>query len=278
MKTKLFENCSDLYLNTKHNVDYGICNNCGLVQQVPIPIDTQHYYPSYPMHAQRSSIYNIIRKLLLSPIYFDVPRSTSPRLLLDYGCGNGSYMDSIRNKINQVVGFEPNSNLAKMVSDQLAIPVYSDINKLTIDLKDSVDYITAHFVLEHLTNLEEAFRCFECVLKPGGILHATVPNIRSWEARLFKKYWHGLDPPRHISFPDHISLSILSKKYGLKLLKQRKAFFPNSFAGSLVTVLFGHYNHGLFLAALPLSMLISYIAPSGTYVFIIKKLLSEKEQ
>lgn len=272
--TPWLENCADLYLRTTFRVNYGVCHHCRLVQQVPIPLDTGSFYPAYPMHQPRKIIYDWARKLLHRQIYFHPPHSAASAVLLDFGCGDGSYLRAVRSKIGRIIGFEPDPKLAKTVSVRLGAPVYSDLRKLVAELAGSVDYITTHFVLEHLTDFQEVFQSFENILKPGGILHAVVPNIRSWEARLFGRKWHGLDAPRHISFPDEVSLEILSEQHGLQLKKMSSAVFPNTLAASLATIMAGHYQHGLFLVFIPLSLLLSCIAPSGTRSFIMQKRIS----
>jgi SAM-dependent methyltransferase len=60
------------------------------------------------------------------------------------------------------------------------------------------DVVTAFDVLEHVYDPREFLRKVMEWLKPGGIFHALVPNVASWEARLFGSYWFGLDLPRHL--------------------------------------------------------------------------------
>ena len=63
---------------------------------------------------------------------------------------------------------------------------------------DSLDAITFRAVLEHVhhprTLLNAAFQ----VLRPGGWLYASVPNIASWGFQTFGPSWFPLDPPRHL--------------------------------------------------------------------------------
>lgn len=261
----------DLYLRTSFQVDYGVCHHCQLVQQVPIPQDVGPFYPDYPMHRTRKAIYDWARKLMHGQIYFIPPRDSPSSALLDFGCGEGAYLRTIRSIIRHRMGFEPNPGLADMVSARLRVPVYSDLRRLIAEHAASLDYVTAHFVFEHLTDLRSAFRCVSSVLKPGGVLHIAAPNIRSGEARLFGRKWHGLDAPRHISFPDAVSLGILAAECGLELKQVRSAMFPNTIAASLVTVLTGRYHHTLFLAMVPFGLLGAWMAPAGARVFVMQK-------
>jgi hypothetical protein len=55
---------------------------------------------------------------------------------------------------------------------------------------ESLDYLTAFDVLEHLPRLEEDIGLIRTVLKPGGLLFASVPNIKSFVARLMGEHWN----------------------------------------------------------------------------------------
>ncbi len=265
------DGCKDFYLRASSVVNYKKCANCNLVQQVPLPSNTLEFYRDYPMHASRSKIYELARKLMHRHVYFMPPKAALSSSLLDFGCGDGSYLQSVRDHTRHCLGFEPDATLAYKVSNKTGAPVYSNLNELAAKCSASVDYVTAHFVLEHLTDLRAAFKCFSVILKPGGMIHIALPNIRSWEARLFRRFWHGLDAPRHISFPDETSLGLLSEQYSLKLLDARSAFFPNTLAASMATILTGCYRHSIFLSMIPLGLFGACLAPSGTRVFRIRK-------
>jgi SAM-dependent methyltransferase len=63
---------------------------------------------------------------------------------------------------------------------------------------NSFDVITAFDVLEHVRNPGEFLERVLHWLRPGGIFFARVPNIESWEARVFGTFWYGLELPRHL--------------------------------------------------------------------------------
>lgn len=272
VKDSWLTKCKDLYLRTPFIVDYGVCQKCRLVQQVPIPYDTQSFYPdSYPMHHSRGKIFFLARNLMIRGVYFKPGECASGLVLMDFGCGDGTYLQSIRDKVGHRLGFEPYLEQAQRLRKLLGCDVYSSMTEAGDSLEGSVDIITAHFVLEHLPDLHAAFGFWSQILKPGGIVHLAVPNIRSWEARMFGKHWHGLDPPRHISFPDAESLANLSESHGFRITNSRNGIFPNTWAASLTSVLTGRYRHALFLAFMPLSIFLSCLFPQSTAVFQLQK-------
>ena len=264
--------CKDLYMHTPYIVNYGVCQECKLIQQIPIPCDTRPFYPeSYPMHHSRRRITTIARKLLIRAVYFEPGENEIAAALMDFGCGDGSYLQSVRDKVGRRFGFEASTEQAQLVGSHMECDVYSNLTRAEVELEERIDIVTAHFVLEHLTDLHTVFRFWSRILKPGGIVHLSVPNIRSWEARLFGKKWHGLDAPRHVSFPDVQSISMLAEKYGFQITNHRHGIFPNTWAASLTTALTGRYQQALFLALLPLSFILSCLFPQSTTVFQLKK-------
>ena len=80
----------------------------------------------------------------------------------------------------------------------------------------SFDVITCFDVLEHVYKPRE-FTMKVCEwLKPGGIFYAMMPNIDSWEAKLFRSYWFGLELPRHLSHFSPHSLRYLMRDIGFE--------------------------------------------------------------
>lgn len=208
----------------------------------------------------------------MSPSYFDMRSLRAGDVLLDYGCGDGWFLKScLTSKPLTLVGFENSAAHAEAISGELGLPVYSDLERLVADFESRVDVITMHFVLEHVTDLAQVFELVERLLKPEGIFFFTVPNIESWEAKLFRKKWHGLDPPRHISFPHKTSIERLAQGHKLEFVQMRALPFPNGFAGSVPAAITGHFNFILYLLSLPLGIILSWLWPSGFVGYSLKR-------
>jgi hypothetical protein len=52
--------------------------------------------------------------------------------------------------------------------------------------------------MEHVTNPRDVLKEVARILKPEGRVVLQVPNIDSWQFRLFGAQWYGLDIPRHV--------------------------------------------------------------------------------
>lgn len=263
--------CKDYFLGIGQPVDYVECDRCGLVQQWPLPENVAALYKDYPVHQRRSVMQVWARRCLQRQVYYRPSRDAAGHVLLDYGCGDGVYLREQESRFKERVGYEPGDKLAGALSKSEAFKVYSNLSAMVRDYEGQVDVVTAHFVLEHVTDLHETICLFEKLLKPGGLLHMAVPSVRSWEARLFKRKWHGLDPPRHISFPGVDAFERLARECGFEKPARRYAIFPNTLAASLVAALFGRHVNWLFqLLVLP-AWLIAALAPSGTEVITMRK-------
>jgi SAM-dependent methyltransferase len=269
---KLFlESCTDYYLRTPPKVDYFTCCECGLVQLSPIPEDVSAFYEAYPVHTNKSKLHNWLRKLVMAPAYLDCRLLKRGAFLLDYGCGDGWFLESCKAQSLCLLGFEPSAELAENLSRRLTIPIYSDSERLIADFHGRLDFLTMHFVMEHLTDLAGAFRHVQALLKPGGTFFFTVPNIDSWEAKLFGRKWHGLDPPRHISFPNKHIVEGLATRHGMEVVRVGSVPFPNGVAGSIPSVVIGHFNPFLYGLALPCGIVASRLAPSGVCSYCLRK-------
>lgn len=291
------ENCRDYYLQKKMIVDYYQCETCQSVQQFPLPVDSLSLYDDYPLHKKKSSLFQFLRRLILAPLFckfFDAgaPVGASPTegssggvfspagtavacppeaIILDYGCGDGGFLADIKDRYPNCIGFEPHQGQAETLSNLYKIPVYSTHQQLLEAVAGKVQVITLHMVLEHLTDIHGTFKLLSQLLLHHGMIYIVIPNLLSWEARLFKRKWHGLDAPRHISFMSAVSLQQICKKYQLTMLRQTFIPFPNTIAGSVPPVLAGRYHGLLFYLFLPFSILLARLFPSGSQGFLLAR-------
>jgi 2-polyprenyl-3-methyl-5-hydroxy-6-metoxy-1,4-benzoquinol methylase len=101
-------------------------------------------------------------------------------------------------------------------SGHLALP--ADETGWSQIAQGSVDFVRMNHVLEHLYEPAQVLRRLRARMAPGAVLHIAVPNPDGLSARLYGRYWFGLDCPRHvIFFPlhtlrawlEHLGFSIL---------------------------------------------------------------------
>lgn len=120
--------------------------------------------------------------------------------VLDVGCGNGQFLEQVSAFGNiQIFGTEMVGSSARRASKIRNIHLY--VGELTREIyTEPFDLISLFHVFEHLENPQDYIKKIDTLLKPGGYLLMSFPNIDSWQARFFKSKWLHLDPPRHLFF------------------------------------------------------------------------------
>lgn len=269
--TPTLEQCRDLYLGHPLAVDYFRCSKCALVQQSPLPDDIGRLYADYPIHMVKSSAHRWIRRILLRKAYFDFRALAPGSRVLDFGCGDGWFLQLARDAGLRGEGYEFQSDHARRLSAHVGVPITSDLGRLSQGSTGAFDAITLHSVLEHVPDPCGTIATLANLLAAGGSMYIVVPNLESWEARLFRSKWHGLDPPRHISFPGPEVIGRIAQASNLVVEKVRPVPFPTTSAASLVSVVAGRYIHWLFLMAMPAGIVLSLIAPSGSLSYLLRK-------
>lgn len=124
----------------------------------------------------------------------------APVRVLDAGCGNGTFL----HRLVRATGCEAQG----LEISAAAVKAARQTNGLSIHQGSITDgkFPAAHFqlitlfhVLEHLPRPQPALRRLAEWLAPGGTLLLQVPNLDSWQYRLFGRRWTGIDIPRHLT-------------------------------------------------------------------------------
>ncbi len=194
------------------------CERCGLVRLDPRPSAEAlaNFYPEEyeAFQAPRENrLFRWGRRRLWSKRAAAVRRyQPQPGRALDVGCATGEFLALLREQGWQVQGIEPNRAAADLARQRLGP---ASVQVATLEEASfpeaAFDLITLWDVLEHLPDPPAALRQVARWLRPGGMLALGVPNLASWDARLFGPYWIGWDAPRHFFlFPDPTLRAILA--------------------------------------------------------------------
>ena len=262
--------CVDYYMGNPGSFNYRRCSSCELVQINPIPADMSVFYESYQVHQRKSRIHDWMRKLMMSKGYF-FPNDTPALKILDFGSGDGWFMQETASIGHDVYGFEPWSLHASDLSKLVRRPVYSDADQLVSLHENTFDLVTMHYVVEHLSDLKKSFAIANRVLKSGGKLQFLIPNIESREFRIFSRKWHGLDAPRHISFLTPTQIECLSTETDFTFEYSDTIALPNDLAGTLSVLICGKYNYRIFMCCIPLAMIWCQTAGNSSLRVTLKK-------
>lgn len=122
----------------------------------------------------------------------------TPGMLLDFGCGDGSFMSRLQRVGWQVSGIEQDPKAAASLRARLGFDVRPSLDDFEARAGE-FDVITASHVVEHLADPVATLRALRRFLKPGGSLIIVTPNANSLGSRVFGRFWRGLEPPRHFN-------------------------------------------------------------------------------
>lgn len=204
------------------------CNQCGLVYQNPRPTLAeigQHYPPEYEPYADPSGgkqswltrqaiAYGMAKRRRF------VTRHKRAGRLLDVGCATGTFLRSMQEHGPwDVYGVELSEEVARQAREQYGLHVFTGTLEQAAFPERSFDAVTMWDVLEHLHDPLGSLREVRRILDPDGILLIRVPNLASWDARLFGPNWAGLDAPRHLYVFTPDTLSAMLKRAGFHVLE-----------------------------------------------------------
>ncbi len=137
--------------------------------------------------------------------------------LLDIGTNIGTMLKVAKDKGWDVRGVEFNKSAANFGKEHFDVPIeVRDFMRTRFDAQ-SFDVVTMNDVIEHVTDpvvtLMEVYR----ILKDGGILFMTTPNISALLAKLSKSKWLHLKPNEHLSYFTPKTMRLLLDKTGYSM-------------------------------------------------------------
>ena len=151
--------------------------------------------------------------------------------ILDIGCSSGGFLGTLKGGSWKLHGIE----IAPAMADRARINTGADVfvgDALAAPFDAArFDVITCFDVLEHVYDPQALLQKALEWLKPGGIFYTMLPNIDSWESRLFGSYWYGLELPRHLFHFSPQSLRYLMEAVGFEegsIATQSGSYLENS--------------------------------------------------
>jgi 2-polyprenyl-3-methyl-5-hydroxy-6-metoxy-1,4-benzoquinol methylase len=220
----------DLLLDLPGDFQFVECVNCGLLRQNPYPDweSLKEYYPedysSYLPQASeiQSHSLRLDKRYGLWKRVNLVNKYKSSGRWLDIGCGTGRVLqEALVWKKWDLMGIEPVKHAAEYTHQRTGIPIINDRLENFVGYEFFFDIITMWDVLEHLNDPIKNLEKISEILKPNGLFVFSMPNLDSWDRKLFKANWIGYDLPRHMHlFPAKLLKEILTK-YDFTILKKK---------------------------------------------------------
>jgi SAM-dependent methyltransferase len=245
---------------------YVRCAECGLIRLDPRP-DARalvSYYPSgyeaYRPLDQLGAVARWRRRHALSLLRRFVARYAGRYAgqgrLLDVGCATGEFLCEMRDHGWNVQGIEVSPEASAIAREAYGLDVLTGSIE-SLDASNSYDVVTLWDVLEHLASPRESLRQILRCLRPSGHVVLSIPNLDSWDARLFGRWWIGWDAPRHFTLFSQALLDRLLAETGYETI-ERRCFLGGPGAFMLSWEFWSHLN-GLPRAIRRLSALAPYL-------------------
>jgi len=144
------------------------------------------------------------------------------RRLFDIGCSSGLFLASAREAGFRVHGAELSPGIAGFARDHFGLEVHAGDWRAAGHADASFDVVTLFDVIEHLADPLGELTAIRRLLRPGGLLLQSTPNIDGLFPRLSYAlahrldYWPHPEPPHHLyQFSDR-TLPELTERAGFE--------------------------------------------------------------
>jgi 2-polyprenyl-3-methyl-5-hydroxy-6-metoxy-1,4-benzoquinol methylase len=140
--------------------------------------------------------------------------------VLDIGCGFGESLGYHKARGCDAHGVEADANILR-VAQRFDLNVRHGLFDPEHYERDSFDAVTLDQVIEHVAAPLSVLRGVNAVLKPGGILVLSTPNVGGWGARVFGSRWIHWHAPYHQQFFSRASMGRIASEAGFDLREVR---------------------------------------------------------
>lgn len=254
------------------------CAKCGFNFTNPIPLESEigRYYKSdsYVSHSSSrkglvNKLYHLVRWYSLRKKERLVRSLVQGRRLLDIGAGTGHFASLAKKKGWDVLGLEPDHDAREFAKKEHDLNV-SDIVRLHELEAGSYDIVTMWHVLEHVYNLQKDAAKIASLIGDKGALIVAVPNLTSYDARYYGKYWAAYDLPIHLSHFRPEDITNLFAPLDLEIVK----VLPMKFDSFYVSMLSEKYRNGSLFKAFLIGLKSNWLATDLKYssqIYILRR-------
>jgi 2-polyprenyl-3-methyl-5-hydroxy-6-metoxy-1,4-benzoquinol methylase len=136
------------------------------------------------------------------------------KVVADIGCGAGSFLDLVKGMADATLGIEPAQGYHVAVRSK-GHTVFPSCADAAGEWRGRVDVGVCFSVIEHVDDPVALLREIRALLRPGGTLLVSTPNLRDWLLELLPaEYGAFFYRTVHTWYFDHSSLETLSRAAG----------------------------------------------------------------
>jgi SAM-dependent methyltransferase len=127
------------------------------------------------------------------------PHAASGRVL-DVGCGPGFFVEAAREAGWDAWGIDPSAYAVGLARRSLGDRVSLGVVGASGHPPASFDLVTAFDAFEHVYEPDRFLGEAHALLRPGGVLAITTPDVTSFLARLSGRGWVSFKIPQHVYY------------------------------------------------------------------------------
>ncbi|MDQ3964075.1 MAG: class I SAM-dependent methyltransferase [Actinomycetota bacterium] len=173
----------------------------------------EHIFPASE-EARRTKIFRPrVEKVVADCARFGI----SMNRLVDVGAGFGTFLEEMRTNgsFDDLVGVEPTPSLAESCKARGLQVVEAGIESVGADLL-TADVVTAFEVIEHLYDPAAFLRACSRLLRPGGMIVITCPNVDGFDIMTLRERSATVDL-EHLNYFTPRSLAVLLERVGFRI-------------------------------------------------------------
>jgi 2-polyprenyl-3-methyl-5-hydroxy-6-metoxy-1,4-benzoquinol methylase len=206
------------------------CTHCELVSVYPFPREEElravyaaEYFKSDESSVKGYDDYesdrpNIVRTAARR--LQEIERLVPTGRLLDVGCALGFFLEEARRRGWAVEGIDISAHAIQYAQDRLGLPAQVGTLGDARLAKDSFDVITLWDVIEHLPNPVAELGVCRDLLRPGGLLVLSTPDLESWVAKITGPRWMGFKlADEHIYYFSRKTITLALEKAGFEMVE-----------------------------------------------------------
>lgn len=201
------------------------CPKCNLIYQNPQPIseDVEVRYDDQYFNYEINNEESFLNLMLLGlkDIGF-VPSKVQDgsKKILDIGCATGLFLSHMKKMGWKTYGIEVCKEACEYGNNVRGVNIFHGILSEASFSKDTFDVIHLSHVIEHINDPKVFLKDVYKMLKPGGFIYCTTPNVDGLQAKWFKGRWRSAIADHLVLFSVK-TLNRILKDVGFENLKYR---------------------------------------------------------
>jgi len=215
----------------KYELNYAVCSDCGTIyiNPRPTPAILDMYYATSENYAYWNKCIfpaseEARREMIFRPRAQRLAEickryNVQTDVLLEVGAGFGTFCEEVQRigLFRHVIAVEPTPGLADTCRQRGLDVIQKPIEQVHLE-RDSASVVASFEVLEHLFSPRDFLHSCASVVKPGGLLVITCPNIKGFDLVVLQASSNTIDV-EHLNYFHAASLSHLTSECGFEVLE-----------------------------------------------------------